>query len=68
NDSEPAAENRQTSIVAALNAAFARAATELSERTFEAIAAETKGTRPFSETGRQSGRAQVAEGAYPLRF
>ena len=40
-DSEPAAENRQTSIVAALNAAFARAAKELSARTFEALAAET---------------------------
>ncbi len=38
--SEAATENRQTSIVAALNVAFARAAQELSGRTLEAIAAD----------------------------
>jgi len=38
--SESAAENRQTTVVAALNAAFARAAGELADRTFEAIGAE----------------------------
>lgn len=37
--SEPAAENRQSSVVAALNAAFARAAVEVSEHAFAAIAA-----------------------------
>ena len=38
--SEAAAENRQTSVVAALDAAFAKAAGELAEKTFAAIAAE----------------------------
>lgn len=35
--SESAAENRQTALVAALDAAFARAASELADRTFAAI-------------------------------
>lgn len=38
--SEGAPENRQTSVVAALNAAFEKAATELSGRALEAIAAD----------------------------
>jgi cholesterol transport system auxiliary component len=38
--SEAAAENRQSSVVAALDAAFATAAGELAEKTFAAIAAE----------------------------
>jgi len=38
--SESAAENRQTSIVAALDAAFARAAADVAGRTFDAISAE----------------------------
>jgi cholesterol transport system auxiliary component len=37
--SESAAENRQTALVAALDTAFARAAADLAERTFAAIAA-----------------------------
>jgi cholesterol transport system auxiliary component len=38
--SEGAAENRQSSVVAAMDAAFAKAAGELAEKTFAAIAAE----------------------------
>lgn len=38
--SETATENRQSTVVAALDAAFARAAGELSEKTFSAIAAD----------------------------
>lgn len=38
--SENAAENRQSAVVAALDAAFARAAGELAERAFAAIAAD----------------------------
>ncbi len=38
--SEAAAENRQTTLVAALDAAFARAAAEIAERSFAALAAE----------------------------
>lgn len=38
--SETATENRQSTVVAALDAAFARAAGELSEKTFAAIAAD----------------------------
>src|SRR5688572_27242142 len=37
---ENAAENRQTSVVAALDAAFGRAAAELATRSFETIAAD----------------------------
>jgi cholesterol transport system auxiliary component len=53
--SEAATENRQTTLVAALDAAFARAAAEIAQRTFAALAAEQhemKGTRPSSEAGR----------------
>jgi len=53
--SEAATENRQTTLVAALDAAFARAAAEIAQRTFAALAAEPpemKGTRTFSEAGR----------------
>lgn len=38
--SEKAAENRQSTVVAALDVAFARAAADLSERTFAAIAGD----------------------------
>jgi ABC-type uncharacterized transport system auxiliary subunit len=38
--SETAAENRQTAVVAALDAAFARASNEMAGRVFEALAAE----------------------------
>ena len=38
--SEAAGENRQTTLVAALDAAFARAAAEVAERSFAALAAE----------------------------
>ena len=38
--SEAATENRQTTLVAALDAAFARAAAEIAQRTFAALAAE----------------------------
>ncbi len=38
--SENASENRQSAVVAALDAAFARAAAELAEKSFAAIAAE----------------------------
>jgi cholesterol transport system auxiliary component len=38
--SESAAENRQSSVVAALDAAFARAAAEVAGKAFEAIAAD----------------------------
>jgi len=40
--SEPAAENRQTAAVAALNAAFARAVAEMADKAFDALAAETQ--------------------------
>jgi cholesterol transport system auxiliary component len=40
--SEAATENRQPALVAALDSAFARAAGELADRTFAAIAAEPK--------------------------
>ena len=53
--SEAATENRQTTLVAALDAAFARAAAEIAQRTFAALAAEPpemKGTRTFSEAVR----------------
>lgn len=40
--SEAATENRQSTVVAALDAAFAKAAGELAEKTFAAIAAEPK--------------------------
>ena len=38
--SEAATENRQTTLVAALDAAFARAAAEIAQRTFAALGAE----------------------------
>lgn len=40
--SEGAAENRQVPVVAALDAAFAKAAADLAQRTFEAIAADAQ--------------------------
>jgi cholesterol transport system auxiliary component len=39
--SEPAAENRQSTVVAALDAAFARAAGEIAGKVFDALAAES---------------------------
>lgn len=45
--SQAATENRQTTLVAALDAAFARAATEIAQRTFAALAAGNEGDAPL---------------------
>jgi cholesterol transport system auxiliary component len=51
--SEAATENRQSTVVAALDAAFARAAADLAARSFEAIAADLAS----AEAARNSGSA-----------
>ena len=45
--SQAATENRQATLVAALDAAFARAAAEIAQRTFAALAAGNEGDAPL---------------------
>ncbi len=48
---ENAAENRQAPVIAALNAAFGRAAAELADRSFEAIAVDSGAGQPSANIG-----------------